>query len=110
MPLAKNTIPGKTGDPSKLSLGQELGAKLKALSKTLREIMYGFTIHELDMEIRKERGVSTTFSCSSCLEISSACLSSLPTTPSGSCPTSFHLQQLEKKNPQGKRSHGTNGR
>jgi len=56
MPLAKNTIPGKTGDPSKLSLGQELGAKLKALSKTLREIMYGFTIHELDMEIRKERG------------------------------------------------------
>ena len=56
MPLPKNTIPGNTGDPSKPSLGQELGAKLKALSKTLREIMYGFTIHELDMEIRKERG------------------------------------------------------
>jgi hypothetical protein len=37
-------------------LGQELGAKLKAFSKTLREIMYGFTIHELDMELRKEKG------------------------------------------------------
>jgi hypothetical protein len=56
MTPSKDTIPGKTGDPSKLSLGQDLGAKLKAFSKTLREIMYGFTIHELDMEIRKERG------------------------------------------------------
>jgi hypothetical protein len=56
MPLPKDTISGKTGDPFKLSLGQELGAKLKAASKTLREIMYGFTIHELDLEIRKERG------------------------------------------------------
>jgi hypothetical protein len=56
MPLPKDTISGKTGDPSKLSLGRELGAKLKAASKTLREIMYGFTIHELDLEIRKERG------------------------------------------------------
>ena len=52
----QDTISGKTGDPSKLSLGRELGAKLKAASKTLREIMYGFTIHELDLEIRKERG------------------------------------------------------
>jgi hypothetical protein len=56
MHLPKDTISGKTGDPFKLSLGQELGAKLKAASKTLREIMYGFTIHELDLEIRKERG------------------------------------------------------
>jgi hypothetical protein len=56
MTESKNTISGKTGDPFKLSLGQELGAKLKAASKTLREIMYGFTIHELDLEIRKERG------------------------------------------------------
>jgi hypothetical protein len=56
MPLPKDTISGKTGDPFKLSLGQELGAKLKAASKTLREIMYGFTIHELDLEIRRERG------------------------------------------------------
>jgi len=55
MTAPKNTISGKTGDQSRLSLGQELGAKLKALSKTLREIMYGFTVHELDMEVRKER-------------------------------------------------------
>jgi hypothetical protein len=45
-----------TGDQPKLSLGQELGAKLKAFSKTLREIMYGFTVHELDMDLRKEKG------------------------------------------------------
>jgi hypothetical protein len=56
MTESKNTVSGKPEDPSKLSLGQELGAKLKAASKTLREIMYGFTIHELDLEIRKERG------------------------------------------------------
>jgi hypothetical protein len=56
MTPSKDTISGKTGDSSKLSLGRELGAKLKAASKTLREIMYGFTIHELDLEIRKERG------------------------------------------------------
>lgn len=49
-------ISENTRGPSKLSLGQELGAKLKTLSKTLREIMYGFTIHELDLEVRKERG------------------------------------------------------
>jgi len=52
----KDTISGTTGDQPKLSLSQELGAKLKAFSKTLREIMYGFTIHELDMELRKEKG------------------------------------------------------
>jgi hypothetical protein len=45
-----------TGDQPKLSLGQGLGAKLKSISKTLREIMYGFTVHELDMELRKEKG------------------------------------------------------
>jgi hypothetical protein len=56
MTSPKDNISGTTGDQPKLSLGQELGAKLKAFSKTLREIMYGFTIHELDMEIRKERG------------------------------------------------------
>jgi len=56
MTPSKDTISGKTGDPAQLSLGRELGAKLKAASKTLREIMYGFTIHELDLEIRKERG------------------------------------------------------
>jgi hypothetical protein len=52
----QDTISGKTGDPSKLSLGQDLGAKLKAASKTVREIMSGFTINELGLEIRKERG------------------------------------------------------
>ena len=56
MTESKNAISGKSSDPSNLSLGQDLGAKLKAFSKTLREIMYGFTIHELDLEIRKERG------------------------------------------------------
>jgi hypothetical protein len=56
MTPSKDNISGKTGDHPKLSLGQELGAKLKALSKTLREIMYGFTVHELDMELRKEKG------------------------------------------------------
>jgi hypothetical protein len=45
-----------TGNQPKLSLAQELGAKLKAFSNTLREIMYGFTVHELDMELRKEKG------------------------------------------------------
>jgi hypothetical protein len=56
MTPSKNTISGMTGDPPKLSSAQELRAKLKAFSKTLREIMYGFTAHELDMEVRKERG------------------------------------------------------
>jgi hypothetical protein len=51
-----DTISGKTGDPPKRSLGQELRGTLKAVSKTLREVMYGFTVHELDMELRKERG------------------------------------------------------
>jgi hypothetical protein len=51
-----DTISGKTGDRPKLSLGQELRTTLKAVSKTLREIMYGLTVHELDMEFRKERG------------------------------------------------------
>ena len=55
MTSSKQTISGTTGDQGKLSLGQELGAKLKALSKTMREIMYGFTVHELDMELRKDK-------------------------------------------------------
>jgi hypothetical protein len=56
MTPSKNTMSGMTGDPPKLFSAQELRAKLKAFSKTLREIMYGLTVHELDMEIRKERG------------------------------------------------------
>lgn len=30
--------------------------KLNLLSKTLREILYGMTLHELDLELKKERG------------------------------------------------------
>ena len=31
-------------------------ARFKTCPKTLREIMYGMTIHEMDIELRKERG------------------------------------------------------
>ena len=31
-------------------------AKSKPLPKVLREIMYGMTIHEMDLELKKERG------------------------------------------------------
>ena len=31
-------------------------SKFKSLPRTLREVMYGFTIHELHVELRKERG------------------------------------------------------
>ena len=30
--------------------------KSKRLPKVLREIMYGMTVHEMDLELRKERG------------------------------------------------------
>jgi hypothetical protein len=30
--------------------------KYKALSKTLREVLYGMTVHEMDLEMKKERG------------------------------------------------------
>ena len=30
--------------------------KSKRLSKVLREILYGMTVHEMDLELRKERG------------------------------------------------------
>jgi hypothetical protein len=30
--------------------------RLKSFSKTLREIMYGMTIHEMDLELKRERG------------------------------------------------------
>jgi hypothetical protein len=29
---------------------------LRGLSKILREILYGMTVHEMDVELRKERG------------------------------------------------------
>jgi hypothetical protein len=55
MSKSKDHRSEKTGDQPKRSLAQDLGAKLKALSKALREILYGFTVHELDMEVRKDR-------------------------------------------------------
>jgi len=33
-----------------------LFARVKGLPKVLREILYGMTIHEMDLELRKERG------------------------------------------------------
>ena len=33
-----------------------LKKKLKGGSKVLREILYGLTVHEMDLELRKERG------------------------------------------------------
>jgi len=33
-----------------------LAAKFKALSKFLREVLYGMTVHEMDLELRRERG------------------------------------------------------
>ena len=40
---------------SKNSLGAAL-AKAKNLSRILREFLYGMTIHEMDLTLRKERG------------------------------------------------------
>ena len=34
----------------------QLLGKSKRLSKVLREIMYGMTVHEMDLELRRERG------------------------------------------------------
>ena len=34
----------------------QLLGKSKRLSKVLREILYGMTVHEMDLELRKERG------------------------------------------------------
>ena len=31
-------------------------SRLKRLPRTLREILYGMTIHEMDLELKKERG------------------------------------------------------
>jgi hypothetical protein len=31
-------------------------ARLKGLPRILREVLYGFTIHEMDLELGKERG------------------------------------------------------
>jgi hypothetical protein len=33
-----------------------LSSRLKGLSKPLREILYGMTVHEMDLELRRERG------------------------------------------------------
>ena len=31
-------------------------ARLKSLPRVLREILYGMTVHEMDLELKKERG------------------------------------------------------
>ena len=31
-------------------------SRLKGLPKTMREILYGMTVHEMDLELKKERG------------------------------------------------------
>ena len=33
-----------------------LSAKMKRSPKVLREVMYGFMVHEMDMELKKEKG------------------------------------------------------
>jgi len=33
-----------------------LSSKLRGLSKIPREILYGMTVHEMDLELRRERG------------------------------------------------------
>jgi hypothetical protein len=33
-----------------------LSSRLRGLSKILREILYGMTVHEMDLELRRERG------------------------------------------------------
>jgi hypothetical protein len=35
---------------------QQAGAKLGAGAKISRDVLYGYTVHGLDMELRKERG------------------------------------------------------
>ena len=46
-------------DPERQKLGNgftQLLAKSKRLPKVLREILYGMTVHEMDLELKKERG------------------------------------------------------
>ena len=38
------------------NLFSSLMAKLKASPKVVREIMYGLTLHEMDLEMKKEKG------------------------------------------------------
>jgi hypothetical protein len=37
---------------------EDVTSKLKKIKKILGEVFYGFTIHELDLEMKKERGHS----------------------------------------------------
>lgn len=37
-------------------MGGDFSQKLRKAGKTLGDIFYGFTVHELDREIRKEQG------------------------------------------------------
>src|SRR4030067_1080248 len=46
----------KGGSPLIKALFLSLAAKLKGPRKTVREVMYGLMLHEMDMEMKKERG------------------------------------------------------
>jgi hypothetical protein len=43
-------------DGKTLLLSETLMVRLKRYGKTVREIFYGLTIHELDLHLRKDRG------------------------------------------------------
>jgi len=47
---------GKEGIDLIEDLLSALSAKLKGSSKVIREIMYGLTLHEMDLEVKKEKG------------------------------------------------------
>jgi len=43
----------KTPDKNRISIFKR---RLKTFPRTLREILYGMTVHEMDLELKKERG------------------------------------------------------
>jgi hypothetical protein len=47
---------GKEGIDLIEDLLSALSAKLKGSSKVIREIMYGLMLHEMDLELKKEKG------------------------------------------------------
>jgi len=47
---------GKEGIDLIEDLLSALSAKLKGSSKVIREVMYGLTLHEMDLEVKKEKG------------------------------------------------------
>ena len=46
----------KEGIPLIKDLFSSLGDKLKDTPKTVREVLYGLMLHEMDMEMKKEKG------------------------------------------------------